>query len=113
MARAAACLLSLGLEMNGAKENKALQIVKRLREQGFVAYLAGGCVRDRILGVAAKDFDIATDARPEVVQSLFANTVAIGAKFGVIAVVIDGDVFEVATFRADAPYLDGRRPSAV
>jgi poly(A) polymerase len=113
MARAAVCLLSLGFEMNGAKEDKALQIVERLREHGFAAYLAGGCVRDRILGVKAKDFDIATDARPEVVQKLFANTVAVGAKFGVIVVIIDGDAFEVATFRADAPYLDGRRPSAV
>ncbi len=113
MARASACLLSLEFEMNGAKEDKAWQSSRGCANSGFVAYLAGGCVRDRILGVAAKDFDIATDARPEVVQSLFANTVAVGAKFGVIAVVIDGDVFEVATFRADAPYLDGRRPSAV
>ncbi len=64
--------------MNGAKQAKALEIVGRLRDQGFVAYLAGGCVRDRILGVKAKDFDIATDARPEVVQSLFANTIARG-----------------------------------
>ena len=61
--------------MDGAKADKALTIVARLRDQGFVAYLAGGCVRDRILGVKAKDFDIATDARPEVVQSLFANTI--------------------------------------
>jgi poly(A) polymerase len=99
--------------MNEAKESKALTIVERLREQGFVAYLAGGCVRDRILGVKAKDFDIATDARPEVVQRLFANTIAVGAKFGVMVVLIENDAFEVATFRADAPYLDGRRPSAV
>lgn len=99
--------------MNGAKQDKAFAIVRRLRDQGFVAYLAGGCVRDRILGVKAKDFDIATDARPEVVQSLFPNTIPIGAKFGVVVVVSDGDAFEVATFRADAPYLDGRRPSAV
>ena len=99
--------------MSVEKENKALAIIDRLREQGFVAYLAGGCVRDRVLGVAAKDYDIATDARPEVVQELFDNTVAVGARFGVIIVVIDGDTFEVATFRADAPYIDGRRPSAV
>lgn len=95
------------------KERKALAIVNRLREKGFVAYFAGGCVRDRILGVTPKDYDIATDARPEVVQSLFDETVAIGAAFGVIMVVLDGDPFEVTTFRADAPYLDGRRPSAV
>ncbi len=95
------------------KECKALAILQRLREKGFAAYFAGGCVRDRILGVAPKDYDIATDARPQVVQGLFDETVAIGAAFGVIMVVIDGDPFEVTTFRADAPYLDGRRPSAV
>ncbi|HUO05116.1 MAG TPA: CCA tRNA nucleotidyltransferase [Candidatus Binataceae bacterium] len=96
-----------------AKEQKAICIVKRLTEAGFRAYFAGGCVRDRILGVEPKDYDVATDARPEVVQGLFDHTIAVGAKFGVIGVVIDGDVCEVATFRADAPYIDGRRPSAV
>jgi len=95
------------------KEAKALAIIRRLAENGFAAYLAGGCVRDRILGVPAKDYDIASDARPEVVQRLFDNTVAVGARFGVIMVVMGEDRFEVATFRADAPYVDGRRPSAV
>ena len=95
------------------KEQKALGIVRRLVDAGFRAVFAGGCVRDRILGVEPKDFDIATDARPEVVLKLFDHTVAVGAKFGVIAVLIDDDQFEVATFRADAAYLDGRRPSAV
>ena len=99
--------------MSADKENKALAIIERLRRAGFAAYLAGGCVRDRVLGIKAKDFDIATDARPEVVERLFDNSVAVGARFGVIMVIIDGDQFEVATFRADAPYLDGRRPSAV
>ena len=95
------------------KEKKALEIVRRLRERGFAAYLAGGCVRDRLLGVEAKDYDVATDARPEVVQELFDDTIAVGARFGVIVVIVDGDTFEVATFRADAPYIDGRRPSSV
>jgi poly(A) polymerase len=99
--------------MRSEKENKALDICRRLREAGFVAYLNGGCVRDLLLGVEPKDYDIATNARPEVVQQLFEHTIAVGAKFGVIVVVIDGDTFEVATFRADAPYVDGRRPSAV
>lgn len=94
-------------------ENQALAIIERLRAAGFTAYLAGGCVRDRILGVAAKDYDIATDARPEAVQKLFDRTIAVGARFGVIMVVIDDNHFEVATFRADAEYLDGRRPSSV
>jgi poly(A) polymerase len=94
-------------------EDKALSIVRRLREAGFAAYFNGGCVRDRLLGVEAKDYDIATDARPEVVQRMFEQTIAVGARFGVIVVVLDGGQFEVATFRADAPYIDGRRPSSV
>ncbi len=97
----------------GEKEIKALTIIDRLRAAGFVAYLAGGCVRDRLLGVAARDYDIATDARPEAVQKLFDHTLAVGARFGVIMVIVDGEPFEVATFRADAEYHDGRRPSAV
>jgi len=99
--------------MNADKENKALWIIDRLRQSGFIAYLAGGSVRDKVLGVKAKDYDIATDARPDVVARLFDNTVAIGARFGVMMVVLGGDQFEVTTFRADAPYIDGRRPSAV
>ena len=95
------------------KEEKALAIVRRLREEGFVALYNGGCVRDRVLGIPPKDYDIATDARPAVVQRIFDNTVAVGAKFGVIMVIVDGDPFEVAMFRADAPYLDGRRPSSI
>jgi poly(A) polymerase len=95
------------------KEEKARAILRRLRESGFIALYNGGCVRDRLLGVPVKDYDIATDARPEVVQRLFDETVAVGAKFGVIMVIIDSEPFEVATFRADAPYVDGRRPSSV
>jgi poly(A) polymerase len=95
------------------KEEKARAILTRLRDHGFIALFNGGCVRDRLLGLPVKDYDIATDARPEVVQRLFENTVAVGAQFGVIMVIIDGDPFEVATFRADAPYVDGRRPSSV
>ena len=96
------------------KEKEALYIVRRLVDSGFRAVFAGGCVRDRILGVEPKDYDIATDARPEVVQKMFDRTVAVGAKFGVIGVVLDHDKpVEVATFRADAEYTDGRRPSAV
>jgi poly(A) polymerase len=95
------------------KERLALWIIERLRAAGFVAYLAGGCVRDRILGLKAKDYDIATDARPQTVARLFDNTLAVGAKFGVMLVVLDGEQFEVATFRAESDYKDGRRPSSV
>jgi len=97
------------------QEQKALSIVRRLSDAGFRACFAGGCVRDRVLGLVPLDYDIATDARPEVVQKMFDNTVAVGAKFGVIGVVLDGEPkpFEVTTFRADAPYVDGRHPSSV
>jgi poly(A) polymerase len=95
------------------KEQKAIAIVRKLRAAGFVAYFNGGCVRDRMLGIAPKDYDIATDARPEVVQRMFDRTVDVGAKFGVICVILDGDQYEVAMFRADAEYTDGRRPSSI
>src|SRR5258708_33857111 len=94
-------------------ENSARKVVARLREQGYIAYFAGGCVRDMGRGLTAKDYDIATDARPETVQALFPRTYAVGAHFGVIIVLEDGLQFEVATFRSDDAYIDGRHPRAV
>jgi len=94
-------------------ESTARAIVRRLREAGHTACFAGGCVRDRLLGKSPKDYDIATDASPEKVQSLFARTVPVGAKFGVMLVLEGGAEYEVATFRADGVYLDGRRPQGV
>ena len=94
-------------------EKTAREIVSRLREGGHVAYFAGGCVRDIVRGETPKDFDIATDATPGVVQKIFARTYAVGAHFGVIVVLENGFQFEVATFRSDDVYVDGRRPSAV
>jgi poly(A) polymerase len=91
----------------------ATRIVRRLRDAGYEAYLAGGCVRDELLGRQASDFDVATSAPPEAVQGLFRRTVPVGAKFGVILVVEEGTSFEVATFRSDEAYVDGRRPSRV
>src|SRR5436190_187415 len=94
-------------------DKPAREIAVRLRTAGHIAYFAGGCVRDIIRGVTPKDFDIATNARPEEVQKLFPRTYAVGAHFGVI-VVVEGDFqFEVATFRSDDAYIDGRHPSAV
>ncbi|MBI2360641.1 MAG: CCA tRNA nucleotidyltransferase [Deltaproteobacteria bacterium] len=84
-----------------------------MRERGFEAYLAGGCVRDFLLGKQPQDFDIATAAKPDTIREIFPQTVAVGAEFGVTLVVVDGEGFEVATFRYDGPYLDGRRPSHV
>jgi poly(A) polymerase len=94
-------------------EKTAREIAARLRKEGHIAYFAGGCVRDIVRGVAPKDFDIATDARPETVQQLFPRTYAVGAHFGVIIVLESDFQFEVATFRSDEAYLDGRHPSAV
>jgi len=94
-------------------EKVALGVAARLRQSGHIAYFAGGCVRDTVRGLVPKDYDIATDARPEAVQSLFPHTFAVGAHFGVIIVLENGFQFEVATFRSDEAYIDGRHPSAV
>ncbi len=91
----------------------AAGIVARLRRAGFESYLAGGCVRDMLLGRPAADYDIATAATPDDVGALFARTVRVGAAFGVVQVLVDGDAYEVATFRTEGPYLDGRHPSFV
>jgi poly(A) polymerase len=93
----------------------AIDIVRRLRAAGHVAVLAGGCVRDRLLGLEDPrgDYDVATSARPEEVQRLFPRTVAVGAQFGVVRVVQDGVEVEVATFRSDESYVDGRHPVSV
>ena len=88
-------------------------IVDRLKESGFEAYFVGGCVRDYLRGVIPADYDIVTSALPDQVIGLFDRTVAVGARFGVV-VVMDGDYsFEVATFRSDDAYEDGRRPSRI
>jgi len=94
-------------------EKTAREICSRLRERGHIAYFAGGCVRDMVRGLVPKDYDIATDATPEVVQKIFPRTYAVGAHFGVIVVLENRFQFEVATFRSDDVYVDGRRPSAV
>lgn len=90
-----------------------MAIVQRLRAAGHVAYFAGGCVRDYVLGLDPKDYDVATDAPPQRVRELFPDTQAVGAAFGVILVHMRPSVIEVATFRAEGPYHDGRRPSQV
>ena len=95
------------------KERVAVGIVRRLREAGHEAYFAGGCVRDRLLGKEAQDIDVATSARPDEVQRLFRRTLLVGAHFGVVVVVEGGMNFEVATFRTDGEYRDGRRPEEV
>jgi poly(A) polymerase len=91
----------------------ARKIVERLRAAGFETYLAGGSVRDMLLGRPPADYDLATAARPEDVQTLFDRTVAVGAAFGVVRVLLDDGEYEVATFRTEGPYLDGRHPNSV
>ena len=91
----------------------AISIVKKLRQEGYSAYFAGGCVRDQLMGNTPKDYDIATSARPEQVMRLFSHTVTVGAQFGVVLVLIDGQQVEVATFRSDGDYVDGRHPDEV
>lgn len=94
-------------------EEKALQIVKTLNDAGYIAYYAGGWVRDFLLHHPSDDIDIATNAPPDIIISLFPKTVPIGMAFGIVLVVIEEHPFEVATFRKDVGYSDGRRPTSV
>lgn len=91
----------------------ALIAMKKLRRSGHVALLAGGCVRDRLLNRTPKDYDIVTDAVPDRICELFSRSRRVGAKFGVVLVNSSGHDFEIATFRADGRYSDGRRPDEV
>jgi poly(A) polymerase len=91
----------------------AAEIVARLQAAGFAAFWVGGCVRDFLLGCEPQDFDIATGARPDQVEKLFPKTIPVGKQFGVIIVVAGGQQFQVATFRAEADYQDGRRPETI
>jgi poly(A) polymerase len=94
-------------------KSAATDIARRLQQAGHTAYFAGGCVRDELLGLDPHDYDIATSAKPDEVQKLFPHTQAVGAHFGVILVMEHSRAFEVATFRSDHEYIDGRRPEMV
>jgi poly(A) polymerase len=96
-----------------APRETAKEIVRRLNAAGFQAFWVGGCVRDFLLGREPQDFDIATDAKPEQVEKLFRKTIPVGKKFGVMVVVENQQQFQVATFRAEADYQDGRRPEKI
>lgn len=91
----------------------SIKVIRRLHRNGFQALLAGGCVRDMLLSRRAKDYDVATDARPKDVIRLFKRTLKVGAQFGVVIVLIEGRQVEVATFRTETGYADGRHPDAV
>src|SRR5271169_1164158 len=102
----------------------ANNVVRELRRHGFQAYLAGGCVRDMLLGLQPTDYDVTTDATPNDVMRIFPETYAVGAQFGVVLVAVPKEgreldpagpphPVEVATFRSDGLYTDGRHPEQV
>lgn len=99
--------------MSSPKEVLALDIIRTLRSQGRQAYLVGGCVRDRLLGIVPKDYDVSTDATPEKILSYFPESQLVGAHFGVVFVSRGEAQVEVATFRSEGTYSDGRRPDKV
>src|SRR2546422_5907862 len=96
-----------------AKQQAAVEIVRRLRAEGFQAYLVGGCVRDLVMGREPKDYDISTDATPEAIVRLYPESLTVGAQFGVVLVPREAGDVEVATFRSDGRYTDGRHPDEV
>jgi len=94
-------------------EQAAKDIILTLQKHGFQALYVGGCVRDMLLGLKLSDYDLATSATPEEIQKIFPKTIPVGIQFGIIIVVHHGHNFEVATFREDKDYIDGRHPSMV
>src|SRR5438045_7502804 len=95
------------------KPDSSIEIIQELRRRGHEAYLVGGCVLDMVMRMEPADDDIATSARPEQITRIFPRTESIGAQFGVVLVIHRGHPFEVATFRSDEAYIDGRRPTGV
>ena len=91
----------------------AVEVVRRLTEAGHEAYFAGGCVRDGLMGHEPTDYDVATDARPPRIAELFERVQNVGESFGVMLVRLKGHTIQVATFRTDGVYSDGRRPDEV
>src|SRR5215471_7109252 len=110
------------MNLTSAKAQQATRIVRELRQAGYAAYLAGGCVRDLVLGREPADYDVTTSALPQEVMRLFPQTYAVGEQFGVVLVPVLRDdpagnrvnyTIEVATFRSDGLYTDGRHPDQV
>lgn len=91
----------------------AWEVTRRLQSENFESYWAGGCVRDQLLGVEPKDYDVATNAKPQEIKALFPRSQSVGAAFGVVIVHHHGHTVEVATFRTDGVYSDGRRPDNI
>jgi tRNA nucleotidyltransferase/poly(A) polymerase len=91
----------------------AKEVCEKLQTEGFKCYFVGGCVRDLLIGRKVKDFDLATSAKPEQIEKLFPKTLALGKAFGIISVIHQGIAIEVATFRKESSYVDGRHPEQV
>jgi len=106
-------VVRISLMADKGTKSTALWVLRRLRAAGHEALLAGGCVRDMLLGRKCSDYDIATSAAPDEVARIFRRVLMIGAKFGVVMVIHNHRQVEVATFRSDLSYSDGRRPDAV
>lgn len=92
---------------------RAIEVVTRLQKSGHIAYFAGGCVRDMLLKIPSEDYDVATSASVEEICALFEKTLTVGAHFGVVIVLFKGEKIEVATFRKDGTYSDGRKPDFI
>lgn len=92
-----------------------LFILNKLNEEGFDAYIVGGCVRDKLLGIAPQDYDITTSARPDEIKKIFKDfkTILVGEEFGTVGIIIDKTIYEVTTFRIDGKYLNFRKPERV
>jgi tRNA nucleotidyltransferase/poly(A) polymerase len=102
-----------GFQIMGSEmRNAALKVVQTLQDRGFQAVFAGGCVRDERLGLSPKDYDVATNAVPAEVLAAYPNAMTVGAHFGVVLVKVGGHAIEIATFRTDGSYADGRKPDA-
>jgi tRNA nucleotidyltransferase/poly(A) polymerase len=98
---------------NLSEREVAVSIVAELQRHGYIAVFAGGCVRDELMGLEPKDYDIATDALPDDVVRVLGKSILVGKSFGVVKVRRHGFEFDVATLRADGDYLDGRHPDQV
>ena len=96
-----------------SQQELAIESAHTLRRAGYLVYFAGGAVRDQLLGKEPKDYDLATSATPEQIKALFPHSDAVGEHFGVIIVKGHGQIIEIATFRTDGSYKDGRRPEHV
>ncbi|MFZ5802541.1 MAG: CCA tRNA nucleotidyltransferase [Candidatus Omnitrophota bacterium] len=101
------------MDLNNPKARGAMAIAEQLRRHKHRVYFAGGCVRDTVMGKTPDDYDIATTATPAAIEKLFKKTIAVGKQFGVMIVIEGETAYEVATFRSDAGYQDGRHPSRV